>query len=47
MKEEAVAAGEKLIASEKELGQEFAARTITATRLTSLMTQIGEQQRES
>jgi hypothetical protein len=44
MKAEAIVAGEKLIASERELDQGFAAHTMTATRLTSLMTQIGERQ---
>jgi hypothetical protein len=44
MKAEAVAAGEKLIASEQELDQEFAAHRMTAARLTSLMAQIGERQ---
>jgi hypothetical protein len=36
--------GEKLIASERELDREFASHTLTATRLASLMAQIGEQQ---
>jgi hypothetical protein len=44
MKTEAIAAGEKLIASERELDQAFAAHSITASRLTALMTQIGERQ---
>jgi LTXXQ motif family protein len=44
MKGEAIAVGEKLIASERELDREFASHTLTATRLASLMAQIGEQQ---
>ena len=44
MKGEAIAAGEKLIASERDLDQAFAAHNMTAARLTMLMTRIGEQQ---
>ena len=44
MKAEAIAAGEKLIASERELDQGFAARNMSADRLTALMAQIGERQ---
>jgi len=44
MKEEAVAAGEKLIASERELDQGFAAHSMTVAHLTTLLTQIGERQ---
>jgi hypothetical protein len=46
MKGEAIAVGEKLIASERELDQKFASHTMTASRLRSLMAQIGEQQGE-
>ena len=46
MKGEAIAAGENLIASERELDQLFATHTMTAARLTSLMVQIGERQGE-
>ena len=46
MKAEAIAVGEKLIASERELDQEFATRMMTAARLKSLMAQIGERQGE-
>jgi hypothetical protein len=44
MKVEAIAAGERLIASERDLDQGFAAHNMTAARLTMLMTRIGEQQ---
>jgi Spy/CpxP family protein refolding chaperone len=44
MKVEAIAAGEKLIASEKDLDRAFAAHNMTAAHLTMLMTRIGEQQ---
>jgi Spy/CpxP family protein refolding chaperone len=44
MKAEAIASGEKLITSERELNQELAAHNMTADRLTTLMTQIGERQ---
>jgi hypothetical protein len=44
MKTEAVAAGEKLLESERALNTEFAARTITPERLALLMAQIGERQ---
>jgi len=44
MKAEAIAAGEKLIECERELDQAFAVHSMTASRLTTLMTQIGEQQ---
>jgi hypothetical protein len=46
MKAEAIAASEKLIVSERELDQEFAAHTVTPARLTSLVAQIGERQGE-
>jgi Spy/CpxP family protein refolding chaperone len=44
MKEEAVAAGEKLIASERELDRGFAAHNMTAAHLVALLARIGEQQ---
>jgi LTXXQ motif family protein len=44
MKEEAVAAGEKLIASERELDQGFAAHSMTVAHLATLLARIGEQQ---
>ena len=44
MKAEAIGVGEKLISSEQQLDQEFAAHKMTAARLISLMAQIGEQQ---
>jgi len=44
MTTEAVAAGEKLIESERALNAEFAARTITLHRLELPMAQIGERQ---
>jgi hypothetical protein len=46
IKGEANAAGEKVIASERELDQAFAAHTMTTARLISLMAQIGERQGE-
>jgi hypothetical protein len=44
MKAEAIAAGEKLIESERALDQEFATQKMTHARLALLTTQIGEQQ---
>jgi Spy/CpxP family protein refolding chaperone len=44
MKAEAIAAGEKLIESERALDQEFAAQKMTEARLTLLAAQIGERQ---
>jgi parvulin-like peptidyl-prolyl isomerase len=44
MKAEAIAAGENLIESERELDQEFATHKMTEARLTLLATQIGERQ---
>ena len=44
MKEEAVAAGEKLIASERELDRGFAAHNMTVAHLSMLMVKIGERQ---
>jgi hypothetical protein len=46
MKAEAIAAGERLIAGERALDQEFAAQKMTADRLALLMAQIGERQGE-
>ncbi len=46
MRAEAIAAGEKLIAAERALDQEFAARPVTPARLESLTTQVGERQGE-
>jgi hypothetical protein len=46
MRAEAIAAGEKLIAAERALDQEFASRPVTPARLASLTTQIGERQGE-
>lgn len=44
MKAEAIAAGEKLIESERALDQEFAARKMTPVRLALLTAEIGERQ---
>ena len=44
MKAEAIAAGEKLIESERALDQEFATQKMTEARLALLTTQIGERQ---
>jgi hypothetical protein len=44
MKAEAIAAGEKLIESERALDREFAAKKMTPDRLALLTAQIGEQQ---
>jgi hypothetical protein len=44
MKAEAIAAGEKLIESERALDQEFAAQKMTEARLTLLAAQVGERQ---
>ena len=44
MKVEAIAAGEKLIAGERELDRDFAEHKMTAVRLASLTAQIGELQ---
>jgi len=44
MKAEAIAAGEKLIESERALDQEFATQKMTEARLTLLAAQIGERQ---
>jgi hypothetical protein len=46
MKAEAIAAGERLIAGERELDREFAAQKISADRLALLTAQIGERQGE-
>ncbi|NJO36061.1 MAG: hypothetical protein HC869_26375 [Rhodospirillales bacterium] len=46
MKAEAIAVGERLIASERALDQEFAAQGMTADRLAVLTAQIGERQGE-
>lgn len=46
MKAEAIAAGERLIAGERELDQEFAAQKMTTDRLAVLTAQIGERQGE-
>jgi hypothetical protein len=46
MKAESIAAGEKLIAGERALDQEFAAQKMTANRLALLTAQIGERQGE-
>jgi hypothetical protein len=44
MKAEAIAAGEKLIESERALDQEFATQKMTEARLILLAAQIGERQ---
>jgi hypothetical protein len=46
MRAEAIAAGEKLIESERALDQEFAAQKMTPSRLVLLTSQIGERQGE-
>jgi hypothetical protein len=46
MKSEAIAVGEKLIATELELDRQFAERKITPAVLASLAAQIGERQGE-
>jgi len=46
MKAEAIAAGERLIAAERALDQEFAARRMTPARLVPLTSEIGERQAE-
>ncbi|MFM9851081.1 MAG: hypothetical protein ACKVP3_28635 [Hyphomicrobiaceae bacterium] len=46
MKAEAMAAGERLIAGERELDREFGAQKMTADRLALLTAQIGERQGE-
>jgi hypothetical protein len=46
MKTEAIAAGAKVIDSERALDQEFATQKITPSRLQLLTAQIGEHQDE-
>jgi hypothetical protein len=46
MKAEAIAAGERLIAGERALDQEFATQKMTTDRLALLTAQIGERQGE-